>query len=70
MRPKNRRWPSLPFAVAANEAPPKWELPWRPFSLQPYLSAGYRVAAFDRSSSGDQIELQFRGPTAGMGVTF
>ena len=48
----------------------RYWLPWRPFSLQPYVSAGYRLAAFDRSSSGDQIELQFRGPTAGMGSTF
>lgn len=48
----------------------RYWLPWTPFSLQPYLSAGYRVAAFDRSSSSDQIELQFRGPTAGMGFTF
>lgn len=48
----------------------RYWLPWTPFSLQPYVSAGYRLAAFDRSSSAGQIELQFRGPTAGVGVTF
>jgi hypothetical protein len=45
-------------------------LPWKPFSLDPYLAAGYRVAAFDRSFTGGDIDLQFRGPTMGGGFTF
>jgi hypothetical protein len=48
----------------------RYWLRWTPYSLRPYLSAGYRVVVFDRSSSGDQIDLQIRGPTAGMGFTF
>jgi hypothetical protein len=49
----------------------RWWLPWTPWSLQPWLSAGYRVLAFDRASSeSDGIGIQFRGPMAGMGVRF
>jgi hypothetical protein len=45
-------------------------IPWTPFSLHPYAAVGYRVVAFDRGSSADNVNLQFRGPTAGAGFTF
>ena len=45
-------------------------LPWTPWSTQPYLAAGYRAVAFDRSPSRGSIDVQFRGPLAGMGVVF
>ncbi|HXJ37618.1 MAG TPA: hypothetical protein VMS22_26620 [Candidatus Eisenbacteria bacterium] len=45
-------------------------VPWTPFSLHPYATAGYRVVAFDRGSSADNSNLQLRGPTAGVGFTF
>jgi hypothetical protein len=45
-------------------------LPWKPFSTKPYLAAGYRVVAFDRSKTDDSVDLQFRGPLLGAGFTF
>jgi hypothetical protein len=45
-------------------------LPWKPFSTEPYLAAGYRVVAFDRSKSANSVDLQFRGPLLGLGFTF
>jgi len=45
-------------------------LPWHPLSVEPFMSLGYRVVDFDRSSSAGDINLQYRGPTAGAGFTF
>jgi hypothetical protein len=45
-------------------------LPWEPFSTRPYVAAGYRVVAFDRSNSDDRVEMQYRGPVLGLGFTF
>lgn len=46
-------------------------LPWEPFSARPYVAAGYRVVAFDRSNNNDDnANLQFRGPVLGLGFTF
>jgi len=45
-------------------------VPWTPVSLHPYVALGYRVVAFDRGSSADNVNLQLRGPTAGIGLTF
>jgi hypothetical protein len=45
-------------------------LPWRPFSTSPYVAAGYRVVAFDRSPRDDRTDMQFRGPTLGIGFTY
>ena len=45
-------------------------MPWTPFELHPYLAAGYRVVDFDRSSSAGSINMQFSGPTVGMGFVF
>jgi hypothetical protein len=45
-------------------------LPWEPFSTRPYVAAGYRVVAFDRSKSVDNVDLQFRGPIIGLGFTY
>ena len=48
----------------------RYWLPWTPWSIQPYLAAGYRVVAFERSSSPGSIQLQFRGPFSGAGFVF
>jgi hypothetical protein len=48
----------------------RYWLPWTPWSTQPWLGAGYRAAAFDRTSGADSLDLQFRGPTGGMGFVF
>ena len=45
-------------------------LPWTPFGTSPYFEAGYRVTDFERGNSAGSINLQFRGPTTGMGFTF
>jgi hypothetical protein len=45
-------------------------LPWHFFDTSPYVIGGYRVSAFDRSGTDDELELQFRGPTMGAGFTF
>ena len=48
----------------------RYWVPWSPLGVHPYLLAGYRAVAFDRRSSVGNIEVQFRGPIAGMGFTF
>jgi hypothetical protein len=49
----------------------RYWLSWRPLSTRPYLAAGYRVVAFDRSpSAAANVNLQLRGPVAGMGFVF
>ena len=49
----------------------RYWLTWHPWSLQPWLGAGYRVMAFDRDAGGaDSLDLQFRGPYSGVGVLF
>lgn len=49
----------------------RYWLPWTPWSLQPWLSAGYRVLAFDREDGADnELDLQFRGPMGGLGLQF
>ena len=47
----------------------RYWLPFEPFGTHPYGSIGYRVVSFDRSSSPGSIDLQFRGPTVGVGFT-
>jgi hypothetical protein len=49
----------------------RYWLSWRPLSTRPYLAAGYRVVGFDRSpSAASSVDLQMRGPLAGMGFVF
>ena len=49
----------------------RYWLPWRPWSVQPWLSAGYRAIAFDRDfGSGGSLDMQFRGPLSAGGFTF
>ena len=48
----------------------KYALPWKPMSLDLNLTAGYRVLAFDRGSSADNVDLQMRGPIVGAGFVF
>jgi hypothetical protein len=49
----------------------RYWLPWTPWTIQPWLGAGYRVVAFDRRfASNDMVDLQVRGPTGGMGLVF
>ena len=45
-------------------------LPLKLFSTEPYVAAGYRVVAFDRSNASDSVDLQFRGPMVGAGFVF
>jgi len=49
----------------------RWWLSWRPWSTEPYLSAGYRAVGFERSPSTNvEMDLQLRGPLMGMGFVF
>jgi hypothetical protein len=48
----------------------RYWLSWTPLSTRPYLAAGYRVVAFDRTPSAASVDLQLRGPLAGMGFAF
>ena len=49
----------------------KYWLPWRPFSVQPWLGAGYRLVDFDRDfGAGNSISMQFRGPYSSLGLLF
>ncbi len=48
----------------------RYWVPFTPLGAHPYASLGYRAVAFERSPSPGSIELQFRGPTAGVGFTF
>jgi hypothetical protein len=45
-------------------------IPYKPFDLTPYLAAGYRVVAFDRSPDAGSVDMQMRGPTLGAGFLF
>ena len=46
-------------------------LPWKPFDLNPYVAAGYRVLALDRpNKAGGTVDLQMRGPVLGAGFVF
>jgi len=48
----------------------RYWLSWKPFSARTYLAAGYRVVAFDRTPSAASVNIQLRGPTAGIGFVF
>jgi hypothetical protein len=49
----------------------RYWLSWRPWSTQPYLAAGYRIVAFDRSpGTSAEVDMQLRGPLMGMGFVF
>jgi hypothetical protein len=48
----------------------RWWVPWSPFGAHPYVAAGYRDVAFDRGSQAGSIQMQWRGPTMGLGSTF
>jgi hypothetical protein len=49
----------------------RYWLPWRPWSIQLWLDAGYRAISFDRDfGEGNSIDLQFRGPFGGLGFLF
>lgn len=47
-------------------------LSWKPFDLNPYVAAGYRVLALDRptKAGGGTVDLQMRGPVLGAGFVF
>jgi len=49
----------------------RYWVPWTPWSLQPWLTAGYRAISFDRDfGAAGNVTLQFRGPYGGVGVAF
>jgi hypothetical protein len=45
-------------------------LPWTAFGSNPYLTAGYRAVAFERSNGATDVDMQLRGPLLGAGFTF
>jgi hypothetical protein len=49
----------------------RYWMEWQPKGIRPWVGLGYRLAAFDRSS-GEQTtaQVQFRGPTVGLGLVF
>jgi hypothetical protein len=58
-------------AIALLVGDVRYWLRWTPFSVQPWLGAGYRAVVFDREfGAGDSLDLQFRGPLGGMGFVF
>jgi len=49
----------------------RYWLPWTPWSIQPWLGAGYRAIAVDRTTRKDnKVDLQVRGPLSGVGFAF
>jgi len=49
----------------------RYWLPWAPYSVQPWVGAGYRDVSLAREfGAGNSVDLQFRGPTAGIGFVF
>jgi len=49
----------------------KYWLPWTPWAIQPWLAIGYRAVAFNRDFAGsNNVDMQFHGPTSGMGFVF
>jgi hypothetical protein len=49
----------------------RYWMPWTPWSTQPWLGAGYRGIGFDRDfGAGNSLDLEFRGPYAGLGILF
>jgi hypothetical protein len=49
----------------------RYWLTWSPWSSRPWVGVGYRVVAFDRDFGTEgNIDLQFRGPVAGVGFVF
>ena len=49
----------------------RYWLTWRPWSLEPWIGAGYRALAFDRSPSADaNLDMQFRGPYLSLGFVY
>jgi len=44
---------------------------WSPWSTQPWLGLGWRIAAFDRElGAGNKLDLALTGPTAALGFVF
>jgi hypothetical protein len=44
---------------------------WSPWSTQPWLGLGWRIAAFDREfGSGSKLDVRLTGPTAALGFVF
>ena len=48
----------------------RYWLAWKPWSVQPWIGAGYRAVVFDRSNEVGNITLQMRGPMGGVGFVF
>lgn len=48
----------------------RYWMAWNPMGARTYLTAGYRALAFDRTNRVGDIDIQFRGPTAGVGFVF
>ena len=50
----------------------RYWMEWNPKGIRPWWGLGYRAVAFDRGgrSSSDEADMQFRGPTAGLGFVF
>lgn len=49
----------------------RYQLPWRPLSVHPYVTAGYRAISFDHDfTAGNNGDLQARGPMSAFGFTF
>ena len=48
----------------------RYWVPYTPMGVEPYIAAGYRTVAFERSASAGNIDLSYRGPLAGMGFVF
>jgi len=44
---------------------------WSPWSTQPWLGLGWRIAAFDREfGAGSKLDVRLTGPTAALGFVF
>jgi len=48
----------------------RYWMEWNPKGARPWVALGYRAAAFDRSSGGADVEMQFRGPAVALGTAF
>jgi hypothetical protein len=47
----------------------RYWMEWNPRGVRPWIGAGYRAVAFERSGDAE-VDMQFRGPVSGVGLVF
>lgn len=47
-----------------------YDLPWHPWDARTSVAIGYKVLAYDYDTGNANIDVQYRGPTIGLGTVF